>query len=100
MAIVSEDHLLDSNILVHYVREDGLMRRLEGTYALLSRPQTPLISVVTEGELRSLALQFGWGQRRLQRLEELLGYLISVPLEFEGVIEAYARIDHHCRRVG
>lgn len=95
-----EDRLLNSNILVHYVREDRLAAWIEQRYSLLSTPRQPLISLVVEGELRALALQFGWGERRLQRLEHLLDHLVKVPLEFEGVIDAYARIDFHAHRTG
>jgi predicted nucleic acid-binding protein len=93
-------YLLDTNILVHLIREDPLARWFESNYSLRALPVSPLISVVTQGEIESLALQFGWGAPRQLRLRELLGRLIVVPLDFAGVIESYARIDTHCRKAG
>lgn len=62
--------LLDTNILVHYVRQDNLMRYLEEERALLSAPDV-WISVITEGELRSLALRWNWGAVLVARLDPL-----------------------------
>lgn len=92
--------LLDSHILLHYVRRDPLSEWVEERYGVLARPAEPPISVVAEGELRALALQFGWGSLKLERTEELLAHLVVVPLEFGGVIEAYARIEDYSRRTG
>lgn len=93
-------YLWDTNILVHYIRNDALAQRLERIYSFRAQPMSPLISVVTEGEIESLALQFAWGTAKQQRLQDLLGRLIVVPLDFSGIIDAYARIDIHCRRSG
>jgi tRNA(fMet)-specific endonuclease VapC len=92
--------LLDTNILVHYIRDNALARRIEATYSLRVQTPGPIISVVTEGEIESLALQLNWGAQRCRRLRDLLGRFISVPLDFAGVIEAYARISTHTRNAG
>jgi len=93
-------YLLDTNILVHYIRDSALARRIEATYSLRVQATGPIISVVTEGEIESLALQLNWGPQRLRRLRDLLGRLISVPLDFGGVIEASARISTYTRNAG
>ena len=49
--------LLDTNILVHYVREDALSQVIEARYSLRVAKPAPIISVITEGELRALARQ-------------------------------------------
>lgn len=92
--------ILDTNILLAYVRGNVLYQRIEAQYELRTVDPVPIISVVAEGELRSLALQFGWGEVRMQSMEELLGYFTVVPLPFEGVVEAYARIEDYGRRMG
>lgn len=61
MAAGPGPYQLDTNILVRYVRRDAVWERVRGAYNLLLVEPTPIISVATEGELRSLALQFGWG---------------------------------------
>jgi len=57
-------NLLDTNILVHQVRCDAVGERIRKLYSPLLAEPRPLISVVTEGELRSLGFQLGWCPRR------------------------------------
>jgi tRNA(fMet)-specific endonuclease VapC len=67
---------------------------------LLSRADQALVSIVSIGEVRAIALRLGWGQARRKRLDEILDRVLIVPLDFSGVVEAYARIDAHCRSIG
>lgn len=92
--------LLDTSILVHYARGSRLGAWVEQTYSLQTSPVVPLICVVTEGELRSLALQFGWGDARTRRLLRLISYFVSVPLDVAGIFDSYAAIDHFSRSTG
>ena len=88
-------YLLDTNILIHYVRDDGIWRRIRDEYQLLLIDPTPIISIVTAGELRSLALQWAWGPAKLDRMEFILGYLDVVPVEDSVIVANYAEIDAH-----
>ena len=56
--------ILDSNILLHYVRRSPLAADIGALYALTTANPAPIISIVTEGELRALALQLVWGAQR------------------------------------
>ena len=47
--------ILDTNILVHYVRDDETWSQIREDYQLLVVEPTPLISIVTAEELRSLS---------------------------------------------
>ena len=91
---------LDTNIVVHYVRGGPLGQRIEANYRLISGPVPPLISIVTEGEVRSLALQFAWGAARLQQMEYLLNAFVRIPLDAADLIQAYADLDAYSRSVG
>jgi tRNA(fMet)-specific endonuclease VapC len=91
---------LDTNILVHYVRRDELGQYIEATYSLLLIPVPPLISIVTEGEIRAFALKFGWGPQKLEQLEFLLTCVSRVSLDEPGIIAAYAAIDVYSESVG
>jgi len=93
-------YLLDTNILLAYVRQGLLFAWIEALYALTTSAPTPFISIVTQGEVRALALRLAWGEVKLQRLNHLLDLFTSVPLPYAGVIDAYARIDHYCVRNG
>ncbi len=92
--------LLDSNILLQYVRANPPALIIEARYALTSSDPVPLISGVSEGELRTLALQMAWGSAKQERMKELFGYFTIIPLPFSTIIDAYAEIDDYSRRQG
>jgi predicted nucleic acid-binding protein len=73
---------------------------VDGRYRFDSPDARLFTSIVCEGELRSLALRLGCGSEKTRRMEEQLARAITIPLEYEGVVQAYARIDAHCRRMG
>lgn len=93
--------LLDTNILIHYVRGDALAQRIEARYSLLSTAPVPLLSVVCEGEIHALAEEFGWGEAKRRALEGLLGYFTILPLlPSSDVIEKYVEVSEFSRRAG
>ena len=92
--------ILDTNILVHYVRDDTTWARIRMDYQLLVVEPTPLISIVTAGELRSLARQRNWGQDKRDRMEFALGYFKIVPVDTPEQIAIYAEIDNFCLERG
>jgi len=51
-------YLLDTNILLAYVRRGDLFRRVEASYSLTTAVPAPAISIVSEGEIRALADEF------------------------------------------
>ena len=72
--------LLDTNVLVHLVRRDAVGIRLISEYDLLIREPRPVICAVTEGELRSLIYQFGWGAQKADQAMYLLSYFKRIPI--------------------
>ncbi|HZT43159.1 MAG TPA: PIN domain-containing protein [Chthonomonadaceae bacterium] len=93
-------YLLDTDILVHYVRNDALSHWIENRFQLRASPAAPLICIVTAGELRSLALQLGWGGEKRGQLDQIINDCVVIPLDFPGLVEAYADIDAYSRQVG
>lgn len=93
-------YLLDTNVLVHLIRGDAIWRRVRATYQPLLSDPRPLISVVTAGELRSLALQFNWQAEKTDQMEFYLGYFKRVTIDDPDLIRAYAVIDAHGQRTG
>jgi len=93
-------YLLDTNILVHLIRKDAVWERVRTTYQPLLVDPSPIISVVTAGELRSLALQFNWKVEKMNEMEFYLGYMKRVSIDDNEIIRAYAVIDAHCQRIG
>ena len=98
--MTSEPLLLDTNILVHLVRRDGIGLQLKADYDLLLREPRPVICAVSEGELRSLEFQFGWGMQKLQQSRYVLRYYQSIPIEEENIFEAYAVLDSYSEGIG
>jgi tRNA(fMet)-specific endonuclease VapC len=92
--------LLDTNIVLALARGRDLGRWIRVHYPIEAAPVAPLVSVVTVGEMLSLARQFRWGEGRVRALHHLLAGFISLPLETLGVLDAYAMIDDHCQRTG
>jgi tRNA(fMet)-specific endonuclease VapC len=93
-------YLLDTNIFVHLVRGDAVWARVRATYQPLLINPRPVISVVTAGELRSLALQFNWKTEKMDQMEFYLGYFTRVSIDDAEIIRAYSVIDAHRQRVG
>lgn len=93
-------YLLDTNILVHCVRDDELWAELRESHQLMLIEPVPLISIVTSAELRSLSMQFEWGTEKLDRMEFALGYFIELPIDSRELVNAYASLDAHLQQIG
>lgn len=100
MKLEGEQLVLDTNILVHWLRGKDAGLKLRQDYELGTRRPRPIIPLVVKGEIKSLALQFQWGDQRNEQLDALLRELPVADVSSEAVIQAYARIDHESRRIG
>lgn len=97
---MSTPYFLDTNILVHLIRKNATGEALINQYDLYLVTPRPLISDVTEGELRSLALQWKWGAPKLQQMEFLLSYFWRITINTPEVFDAYATIDAYSESKG
>ena len=87
------NYLIDTNILVIYVRDTDLTRRLEKNLRLLTGRNNLVISVVSIGEIKSIAKQNKWGEKRVRRLIEILSQFLIADINVEDIIESYSEID-------
>lgn len=87
------DYLLDTNILVIYVRANELTRKIEQDLRLLSGDNDLVISVVTVGEIKSIAKRNNWGKKKIENLERLLKRFLIADINVEAITERYANID-------
>ena len=85
--------VLDTGMLLGYLRDAPYAEFADRHFGVLDPPNLSVISVVTAGEIHSLALQLGWGQERLDRLNNLLRQFPQVDINSPEVIDAYAQID-------
>lgn len=87
-------YTLDTNILIHAIRETPLFNNINKKYEFFKAGNQTIISAVSVGELRSFALQNDWGTRRIKAVHTLLSALHTVPVTTNPIfIEAYAEID-------
>lgn len=89
------DYLLDTNILIIYIRANLQTQRLEAELNLLHKANNLVISAVTVGEIKSLAIQNKWGVRRIQKLEQLISRFLIADINVEEIINRYAEIDSY-----
>jgi predicted nucleic acid-binding protein len=92
--------LLDTTILVHWVRKDRTGLFLKNTYALHDRAERPLFSTISEGEILGLAKCWKWGQPKLGALGTLINELIRFEASLPEVTEAYSILYYEDQRLG
>ena len=97
---MSDLYLFDTNILVHLIRDDRTGQEIKVKYTPYTRENKPLLCSVSDGELRSLALQFLWGEQKLDKMEFALGYFGRVPIELTEVLKTYGVIDAYSKAKG
>ena len=85
--------LLDTNILLHLIRQDATGKRIMRDYQIYSSAHRPVISEVSIGELKSLATQRQWGQKLQDDMLDLLNSFTVMPIGFPDVYDLYAEID-------
>jgi len=87
------DYLLDTNIILTYIRQSKYTELIDRVYNPLGKENTAIISIVSVGEVKSLAIQNKWGGRKLTQLETLLNQFIISDINVEAIVERYADID-------
>lgn len=86
-------YLLDTNMVLLYLREDRVAVDFEQQYSILEEENLALIFIVTKAELLALALKNNWGNRRINQLEQFLEQFFIIDIAAEDILQEYARID-------
>lgn len=86
-------YLLDFNLLVHYVRRTSIWTTVNANHRLMTSEERPFFCVVTSGEFRSLAIQWRWGNQKLDAMEFCLGYFQVRTIDDYDVLRTYAKLD-------
>lgn len=87
------NYLFDTNVLLHFLRESPVSKKVEADYSPFHPANVLLLSVVSLGEIRSIALQNDWGKKRILKLENDLKDFAIIPVRARDIIERYAEID-------
>ena len=85
-------YLLDTNILLFYFRQDPKWTYINTHYNLQTLSDN-VVSVVSWGELYTLALRNAWGQRRIDTLDRLSSFFIVADIYEETLLQKYGEID-------
>lgn len=86
-------YILDTGILVGYIRGAGYAEYIEAKYSVSEPPNIPVISIISIGEILSLAIQFRWGDRKTQIMKDILSRFASIDINDDKIMEKYAEID-------
>jgi len=87
------DYLFDTNILLLYLRRPDLRDKVEQILNFQRGRDSVILSVVSTGEIKSLAIQNKWGIQRLAKLETLLQQFLIADINVKSIVEQYAQID-------
>jgi len=87
------NYLLDTNILVCFIRKSPLGDKLIGEFDLFGVKNLTMISIASHGEILSLCHQFGWGDKKRNNLTKILNQFLIIPIEAKDLVDAYAEID-------
>jgi predicted nucleic acid-binding protein len=85
--------LIDTNILLHLLRETYLVSSIREKLADLEAEDTLILSIVSIGEIESIARQRNYGKRKRNYLKELLKDFLVVPIQSLNLVDRYAEID-------
>lgn len=85
--------MLDTNVLVHLIRDKAVGRAVDARFGLTSAWNRSVISVVVVGEVLSLARRLNWGANRLETIRRLLDEIVWVDVGRLELLDAYAEID-------
>jgi predicted nucleic acid-binding protein len=86
-------YILDTGILLGYLRGAQFAAYVEQCYSPFNPPNVAAMSVVSIGELYSLATQLNWGDEKRNKLAGLLQKVPGVNIYSDDVIRQYAEID-------
>lgn len=86
-------YVLDTNILLQIIRENDAFLDILENYQLFNPANETYISIVTVGELTSIARQNKWGEKKQKLLEDLARLCQPIPIEKQVIVDAYAEID-------
>lgn len=86
-------YFLDTGIILGYLRSAPYAAVVEKTFSPFSPPNLAAMSVISRGELASLAYRNKWGTPKQTTLHELLKKIPQVDIDADAVIQMYGEID-------
>ncbi|GAB3219507.1 type II toxin-antitoxin system VapC family toxin [Algoriphagus aestuariicola] len=92
--------LLDTSLILHYMRGDATFRKIEEEHHLLTDAGSIiLLSAISIGEIEGFFLRKNYGEKQTQRWRKLLekSIILSIDGRDEKLMKAYAAIQAYCQ---
>ena len=86
-------YILDTNIVLIYLRDEKTKSFIDQKFSPFKQGNIPIISVVTLGEIESLALRNNWGSKRISNVEKFLNKCVVADINSKDVVKMYGQID-------
>jgi tRNA(fMet)-specific endonuclease VapC len=87
------NYILDTNILIHLLRQNNIATQIERDYQIFNNEHNAIISVVTIGELKSIAKMNNWTLQKILLLDNIINQFLIADINRADIIEKYAEID-------
>ncbi|MEL7222731.1 MAG: type II toxin-antitoxin system VapC family toxin, partial [Bacteroidota bacterium] len=87
------DYLLDSNIVIIYSRDNKISEAIEKKYKIFSGDNRLAISTVSLGEINATIKKLNVGEKRKDKIKEILDRVNEFSINFKEVIDRYGDID-------
>lgn len=72
--------VLDTCILLHYIRQNDRAKKVEDRLNLLGSDAVLIISSVTVGEIEGFVQRQKWGDRKMKQMKKLLEKLVAINI--------------------
>ncbi|MEM6261896.1 MAG: type II toxin-antitoxin system VapC family toxin [Bacteroidota bacterium] len=86
-------YVLDTNVLLFYVRDKNTRSFLEKNYAPFGSGNESIISIVSIAEIYSLAARYNWGVLKQKAIEKLIDDSIVIEIRYRDLIDMYVEIE-------
>lgn len=87
-------YVLDTSILLHYVRQSKLANQIESELNILSKEAVPIIASVSIGEMEGFVQRQQWGETKINRLKKLVSKVVVIDITSVDaqLMKAYATL--------
>jgi len=86
-------YILDTNIILIYLRDKNTKKLIQENYSPFSETNIPIVSVVSIGEIESIALRNHWGKTKLLNIDKFFNKCVIADINSKDVIKMYGLID-------
>lgn len=87
------DFLWDTSLLIHKIRKSHSFEEWNNQYNFFDSGNRNFLSIVSVGEIFSIALQRDWGDKKMEVLQKSMDQFSPLPISKRNIIETYSQID-------